>query len=83
MKLGKVVGSIWATQKAQSLSQYKLLLVHIDDKIENKIIVAADTLGAGTGERVIVTSGSAARVAENNGFDPIDAAIIGIVDEKK
>ena len=50
MELGKVNGSIWATQKASSLSKYKLLRVEIDDNKRKRTVIAADTLGARVGE---------------------------------
>lgn len=83
MFIGTVVGSIWATQKSQSLSSYKLLTVSVLDKGEEKIFVAADTLGAGVGERVILVGGSGARVSEEPSNIPLDLTIIAIVDEKK
>ena len=77
MKFGKVTGSVWATRKDACLSGQTFLIVEAD----GCEIVAADRVGAGTGDRVLVTLGSvASRYCENA---PIDAAIVAIVDAKK
>ena len=85
MIIGVVLDSIWCTRKEDSLTGVKLMTVKLLDK-ENKgesdIIVAADIIGAGVGEKVLVTQGSSAR--RTMGFDdsPIDAVIVGIIDNK-
>jgi len=81
MIIGKVVGSVVSTRKNQSLIGSKFLIVEAMFDCEPKRIVAVDNIGAGTGEIVLVTLGSAARVAVENQSIPIDAAIIGIVDD--
>ena len=85
MKIGKVIGNIWATRKEKQLEGYKLLLVQpinvIDNSRDSVPIVAVDTIGAGAGEMVIFVSGSSARSAAKNVATPVDAAIIGIVDD--
>lgn len=83
MELGKVTGSIWATQKASSLSKYKLLRVEVDDNKRKRTVIAADTLGAGVGETVIIVGGSGARTGEARASDPLDATVVAIVDESK
>lgn len=50
---------------------------------KRKIIVAADLVGAGIGEKVLISGGSSARHIEELQKTPIDAAIIGIIDEKE
>ena len=76
MKIGKVVGSVWATRKAQCLMGQTFLVVECNG--EN--IVAADQVGAGTGDRVLLATGT---VASRYCMDaPVDAAVVAIVDEK-
>lgn len=75
MKLGTVTGSIWATKKCPALTGQILLRV----QTEEQEIVAADLVGAGTGERVVLAFGSAARL--NRQEAPVDAAIIAILDD--
>ena len=48
----------------------------------DKYIVAVDSVGAGIGEEVLITTGSSARLALRNQFEPVDAVIVGIVDPK-
>ena len=87
---GEVVGEIWATVKVASLTGLKLLVVRPAGDIllgstarrPQADIVAADLVGAGVGERVIVALGKAARLALGAGENvAIEAAIIGIVDD--
>lgn len=77
MLLGTVEGSLWATKKAARLVGQAFLLVRLDG--DNRTLVCADCVGAGEGERVLVATGGAARVAAGRDV-PIDAAIVGIVD---
>ena len=83
MILGKVVGTVVATRKDERLSGSKLLLVQPvqpDETPRGAPLVAVDTVDAGTGERVLVVSGSSARMAEGMTDRPVDAAIVGVVD---
>ncbi|WP_282935882.1 EutN/CcmL family microcompartment protein [Paenibacillus sp. RC67] len=83
MFLGKVIGSVWATQKEEGMDNLKLMVVQpIDFKhVESgQTVIAADRIGAGVGEKVIVSRGSPARVLFNGKMVPIDAMIVGIVD---
>lgn len=85
MKIGKVINSIWATRKADSLIGVKLLIVQLLDQPngeEGPIIVAADIIGAGIGEKVLITEGSSARNMDRLNDSPIDSIIIGIIDEE-
>lgn len=76
MKIGKVVGSVWATRKAGCLAGHTFLVV--DTGRED--LVAADQVGAGVGDRVLLATGT---VASRYCMDaPIDAAVIAILDEK-
>ena len=82
MIIGKVVGSIIATRKNENLVGQKLLIVRPIENMEEKCeFVATDNIGAGIGETVLVARGSAARLGSGNSNAPIDAAIVGIVDE--
>ncbi len=79
MLIAKVRGNVVSTRKVAELVGYKLMIVeNIDDK---KTYVAIDTVGSGIGETVLVTIGSAAMQSIHPNHAPIDAAIVGIVDE--
>ena len=80
MLIGKVIGSVVATRKNEKLTGSKFLIVETIHGCEPKRIVAVDNAGAGTGEIVLVTTGSAARACLDNPQIPVDAVIIGIVD---
>lgn len=85
MIIGKVVGSIVSTTKADKLKGKKLLIVQPIDmksiKEDGKPLVTIDTVGSGEGEVVLVVSGSSARQTEVTNGIPVDAAIVGIVDQ--
>ena len=77
MKIGKVVGSVWATRKAQCLQGQTFLVV----QREGEQLVAADQVGAGVGDRVLLATGT---VASRYCMDaPVDAAVVAIVDGKE
>lgn len=80
MIIGKVVGSVVSTRKCENLTGSKFMIVEPVPslKIDNRI-VAVDRVGASIGEYVLVTTGSAARVDAPSA--PIDAAIVGIIDD--
>lgn len=83
MLLGKVTGSVTATVKAERLSGLKLLVVDVlgaDGAVAAPAQVAPDTVGAGVGDTVLLTQGSAARMAQGLSTAPVDLAIIGIID---
>lgn len=83
MYLAKVIGRVVATTKDASLSGSKLLIVarlNAALKPEGKTDIAVDTVGAGNGETVIVTTGSAGRFASTLQHSVVDATIVGIVD---
>lgn len=74
MKIGTVIGSIWATRKAGCLAGQTFLIV--DTGRED--LVAADQVGAGVGDRVLLATGT---VASRYCMDaPVDAAVVAIVD---
>lgn len=85
MIIAKVTGSIVSTTKAEKLKGKKLLIITpLDMKTieeDGKPIVAIDTVGSGVGEVVLVVSGSSARQTEITNGVPVDAAIIGVVDQ--
>lgn len=77
-----VIDSIWATRKDEALVGLKFMAVKIiGGKDEGKLIIAVDTIGAGIGERVLICQGSSARRMPNLESAPVDATIVGIVDE--
>ena len=74
MKVGKVVGSIWATRKAECLQGQTFLVVESG----GEEVVAADQVGAGPGDRVLLATGT---VASRYCMDaPVDAAVVAILD---
>ena len=84
MQVAKVIGNIWATRKDEKLSGLKLLLVKPIDVLEaeeKSPIVAADMIGAGVGETVIIVGGSSARNAAGDSSVPVDVTVVGIVDD--
>ncbi len=83
MKLGRVIGSVVATRKDQSLEGTKLLVVEnltLDLKPEGGYVVAVDAVGAGASEVVLYASGSSARQTPVTKDRPVDAVIMAIVD---
>jgi microcompartment protein CcmK/EutM len=83
MVLAKVVGTVVATRKEGSLEGLKLLLVRVIDeegKETGANIVAADAVGAGPGEIVLIASGSSARQTTMTDKRPVDAVVMAIVD---
>jgi len=84
MLLAKVVGTVVATRKDERLVSTKLLVARPIDptgKPEGNYLVAVDTVDAGVGETVLIVSGSSARMASGLKDTPVDAAIIGVVDQ--
>jgi microcompartment protein CcmK/EutM len=83
MELGKVVGQVVSTVRDPGLPNLTLLLVDIVDK-DGKVTfgsqVAADTIGAGEGELVLLVRGSSARMIMES-QTPLDLSIIGIIDQ--
>ncbi len=83
MRLAKVRGTVVSTVKDDSLMGVKLLLVQLIEEsgeLQNEYEVAADVVGAGVGEWVLVSRGSSARQQQGYSQRPVDAAIIAIVD---
>ena len=83
MEIGTVIGNVWATKKAEGISGQKLLVIDVmqQNKLEKaNLIVAADIIGAGIGDMVLVCRGNPARMVVGDGKTPVDAAVVGIVD---
>ena len=84
MIIGKVVGTVICTRKNSDLVGSKFLIVDPMEKMHAKNkerIVAVDNVGAGISDSVLVTTGSSARLGCGNPDSPIDACIVGIVDD--
>ena len=83
MLMGKVVGTVVATQKDEGMVGFKLLIVqnlNLEMKLTSSYTVAVDAIGAGLNDVVIVVQGSSARLTDVTKNKPVDAAIICIVD---
>ncbi|MGI5953547.1 EutN/CcmL family microcompartment protein [Dysosmobacter sp.] len=80
MVICKVIGHVWATKKEPALEGLKLMVVQEEESRRKDVHVAADVVGAGIGERVLVVSGSTARKAFGRDDVPADMAIVGIID---
>ena len=83
MYLGRVIGTVVSTSKNEQLVGMKLLIVEkLTERLEREGTseVAVDSVGAGTGEIVIVCKGSSARYVFGKGDAPVDTSIVGIVD---
>ncbi len=77
MKIGTVTGSVWATRKAPCLTGQTFLLVYTG----TEELVAADQVGAGQGDRVLLVTGtSAARYCMDA---PVDAVVVAILDREE
>jgi carbon dioxide concentrating mechanism protein CcmL len=83
MIFAKVIGNVVASQKEENLTGKKLLLCKETDARGVPLSayhVAVDAVGAGEGDFVLITSGSAARMTETTRETPIDAVIMAIID---
>ena len=90
MFIARITGSLVASQKVASMVGQKLLIVEplkVDEKDQGQLkgtgrtFICVDTVGAGEGEMVLIVQGSSARYTPETKTLPIDAAIIGIVDQ--
>lgn len=84
MYVGKIIGTVVATRKDENLVGSKLMItqpLNMKLKAIGEPVIAVDTVGAGIGELVIITKGTAARIAAKKMDSPIDIAIVGIIDE--
>ncbi|MDR1472767.1 MAG: EutN/CcmL family microcompartment protein [Synergistaceae bacterium] len=83
MIICKVVGHVWSTKKEEGLVGMKLMVVgELDDAgcVTGNPFVAADVVGSGVGETVLVVEGSSARIAAGGNDVPVDCTIVGIID---
>jgi len=81
--LGRVAGTLVATKKEPTMEGLKLLVVRyldVDGSETGQTVVAADAVGAGVDEVVMVASGSSARQTEATRDRPCDAVVMAIVD---
>ena len=90
MFIARVTGSVVSTQKVASMTGHKLLVVEpfrLDAKTRQQLtstgrtFIAVDTVGAGQGEFVLITQGSSARLTPETKNLPVDAVVVGIVDQ--
>ncbi|TVR12327.1 EutN/CcmL family microcompartment protein [Sodalinema gerasimenkoae] len=83
MQIARVCGTVVSTQKLNKMRGLKLLVLQLVDA-EGELLpeyeVAADLVGAGVGEWVLFSRGSAARVEPGREDSPIDALTVGIID---
>jgi len=89
MFIAKVTGTVVATQKIESMSGCKLLVVEpyrLEAENRKSLIttgrtfIAVDMLGAGEGQFVLITQGSSARLSQETKNLPIDTLVVGIID---
>ncbi|MGI0491669.1 EutN/CcmL family microcompartment protein [Alkalinema pantanalense CENA528] len=83
MQIAKVRGTVVSTQKEPNLGGVKFLLVQLLDEEGSPLPVyevAADKVGAGVGEWVLISRGSGSRNVEGHRDRPIDAAVVAIID---
>jgi len=83
MLIGRVVGSVVATQKDEKLGSLKLLVVRVhdqDNRPTEQYVVAVDSVQAGRGDMVLFATGSSARQTQQTEGRPCDAVIMAVVD---
>jgi microcompartment protein CcmK/EutM len=89
MFIARVTGSVVSTQKIDTMTGHKLLVVEpyrLEGEERESLVttgrtfIAVDTLGSGEGDYVLITQGSSARLTPETKELPIDAVVIGIVD---
>lgn len=83
MLLGRVIGTVVASRKEETLEGLKLLLVQASDpagKAQGSFVVAVDAVGAGLGDLVLYAAGSSARQTVVTKDRPVDATVMAIVD---
>jgi microcompartment protein CcmK/EutM len=76
----RVIGRVWATKRVATLPQGALLEVELENGAR---LIALDPLGCGEGEEVLITQGSVAAAYFDKVRAPVDALIIGSIDERK
>lgn len=82
MIAAKLVNNIWSTKKVDSLNGLKFMLAEeIGGKSLGRRMIVVDIIGAGIGDRVIVSTGSSARKMLGGIDIPVDAVVVGIIDD--
>jgi ethanolamine utilization protein EutN len=85
MQIARVVGTVVATRKSEKIVGAKLLLVQPETpwgETRGQALLAIDSVGAGIGERVlVVVEGKAAVQVLGRALAPVDAAVVGIIDQ--
>lgn len=82
MIIAKLIDNVWATRKSEALQGYKLMLAEVISGTEKgQRLIVVDIISAGIGDRVIVSQGSSARRMLGDDNIPVDAVVIGIIDE--
>lgn len=84
MHLARVIGTVWATQKVETLRGYRMLVVQpLTHELEERgrPLIAVDTVSAAPGQIVYIVKAREASKALEERFNPVDASIVGIVDE--
>ena len=76
-----VVGNVWATKLVEGLPNGAFLEVEVEGGSGTQVLVAFDVLGSGVGERVLVATGSVAAAYFPDPHPPVDALVIGSIDE--
>lgn len=77
MQIGTVTGNVWSTKRVDGLPQVALLRVELES---GGSLIAADVIGSGLGEQVVIAQGSVAAAWFHGATPPVDALIVGSVD---
>ena len=83
MLTAKLIDNVWATRKADTLSGYKFMLAEVigGGSQDGQRMIVVDNISAGIGDRVIVCTGSSARRMLGDDELPVDAVVVGIIDD--
>ena len=82
MIAARLIDTVWATRKADLLSGLKFMLAEeIGGRDDGRRFIVVDIISAGIGDRVIVSTGSAARRMLGDDNIPVDAVVVGIIDD--
>jgi len=82
MIAARLIDNVWATRKSEALNGLKFMLAEeIGGSDEGRRFIVVDIISAGIGDRVIVSTGSSARKMLDNDNAPVDAVVIGIIDD--
>ena len=82
MIVAKLIDNVWATRKTELLNGFKFMLAEeIGGSKAGRRLVVVDIISAGIGDRVIVCTGSSARRMLGNDNIPVDAVVVGIIDD--